>query len=247
MPTFPPRLFFPITRVLLGGNSVIDVFIMSAGILQLNAMHIGNNKNFAFLLHNDRRIKMSSSLQLLDDTAVQIRVEHTSDDRPLLSWTLTIDARNYTEVGFHLLAERFDERCQKLQTLVEGSFEYLIFTKRPYALKGVVEFDTAATWPNGTEHLVRSHIDVALTAGISEHSVRLFEADTQNAVCPREMLLFNPPPTVLGCVPEMFANVSALSKYTLDVMLANVSAGWDGETERLVKALERRRGLSFFY
>lgn len=211
--------------MLLGGNSVIDVFIMFAGILQLNAMHIGNNKNFAFLLHNDKRIKMASSLQLLDDTAVQIRVEHTSEDRPLLSWTLTIDARNYTEVGFHLLAERYDERQQKLQTLVEGSFEYLIFTKRPYALKGVVEFDTAAVaWPNGTARMVRSHIDVALTAGISEHSLRLFEADTRNAVCPREMLLFNPPPTVRDCVPEMFANVSALSKYTLDVKLENVSA-----------------------
>lgn len=197
---------------------------MFAGILQLNAMHIGNNKNFAFLLHNDKRIKMTSSLQLLDDTAVQIRVEHTSEDRPLLSWTLTIDARNYTEVGFHLLAERYDERRQKLQTLLQGSFEYLIFTKRPYALKGIVEFDTPAAWPNGTDRLVRSHIDVALTAGISEHSMRLFEADTRNEVCPRQMLLFNPPPTVRNCVSEMFANMSALSKYTLDVNLENVSA-----------------------
>lgn len=197
---------------------------MFAGILQLNAMHIGNNKNFAFLLYNDKRIKMVSSIRRLEPDVFQIHVQHTSENRPLLSWTLTVDSSNYTEVGFRLQAERFDERNQKLQTLIDGTFEYIVFRQRPYALKGTIEFDTPTQTENGTHRMLRSHIDVAATAGISEHSQGIYEADALvNGVCPREMLLFNPPPTVRDCEPEVFANISMLSKYTLDVKLANVS------------------------
>lgn len=216
--------FVHLTRVLLGGNSVIDVFIMFAGILQLNAMHIGNNKNFAFLLHNDKRIKMDSSIRLLKPDVLQIHVQHTSENRPLLSWTLTVDIQNYTEVGFRLQAERFDDRHRKLQTLIDGTFEYLVFRQRPYALKGTIEFDTPAQTENGTHELLRSRIDVAATAGVSEHSQSIYAADALvNGVCPREMLLFNPPPTVRDCGAEVFANISMLSKYTMDVKLVNVS------------------------
>lgn len=44
--------------MLLGKNSFMDTAIMFAGILQLNAMHIGNNKNFAILLQNEKNTKV---------------------------------------------------------------------------------------------------------------------------------------------------------------------------------------------
>lgn len=210
---------------MLGGNSVIDVFIMFAGILQLNAMHIGNNKNFAFLLHNNERIQMDASLDWLNSETAQLNVRHTAEERTLLNWTLSVDARNYTEVGIRLLGERFDEHRRKLQTLAEGKFEYLILAKRPYGLKGSVEFDTASATVDAGESLLRSHIDVAITAGMSEHSIGIYEAEPLiDGQCPREMLRFNPPPTVARCEPHVFANISMLSKYTLDVHFSNVSS-----------------------
>lgn len=45
-------------RVLLTKNSALDLLITLAGIIQLNAMHIGNNKNFSFLLHNAKSTKV---------------------------------------------------------------------------------------------------------------------------------------------------------------------------------------------
>lgn len=43
----------------------MDFIIMLAGIVQLNAMHIGNNKNFSFLLHNAKSTKVYKRKHLL--------------------------------------------------------------------------------------------------------------------------------------------------------------------------------------
>lgn len=37
----------------------MDFLIMVAGILQLNSMHIGNNKSFSVLLHNAKQTKVN--------------------------------------------------------------------------------------------------------------------------------------------------------------------------------------------
>lgn len=55
----------PPYRVLLGKNSFMDTVIMFAGILQLNAMHIGNNKNFAILLQNEKNTKVLVQLYII--------------------------------------------------------------------------------------------------------------------------------------------------------------------------------------
>lgn len=44
----------------------MDTVIMFAGILQLNAMHIGNNKNFAILLHNAKNTKVLVLCELIE-------------------------------------------------------------------------------------------------------------------------------------------------------------------------------------
>lgn len=93
----------------------------------------------------------------------------------------------------------------------------MVFLKRPYAIRG------SADYASTREVDVHSHVNFSLTAGHSDESVDLYGLlPAHDQQCPKEILLFHPPPTAQHCDASSFSNISMLSKYTVDLQLANV-------------------------
>lgn len=94
----------------------------------------------------------------------------------------------------------------------------MVFLKRPYVVRGTVDYNST------NSHALKAHVDFNLTAGHSDNSVELYEArETADTMCPKEILLFHPPPAIKSCDPGSFSNISMLTKYTVDLQLADVS------------------------
>lgn len=172
------------------------------------------------------------------NSEIFLKLQHISDLETLHSWNLNVNFTNQMEPRFKAIFERVtdDNNTEKvytfkyllififhqylfllLKTMIEGILENMVFLKRPYAIRGCADFKSTRKFD------LSSHVDFNLTAGHSDDSVELYELQPEfDQLCPKEILLFHPPPTAKFCDASSFSNISMLSKYTVDLHVANV-------------------------
>lgn len=175
---------------------------------------------------------------------IAMQLVHISELDTLHRWDLTVDLRNLTEIQFKAVFERVcnDKESETVKqityntttfglkkkhkkkslclskTTLEGTVENMVFLQRPYAIRGAADYNTTKS------SAVSAHVDFNFTAGHSDNTVELFAAqDRSQSGCPKEILLFHPPPSAKFCDASSFANISMLSKYTVDLQVSNVS------------------------
>lgn len=98
----------------------------------------------------------------------------------------------------------------------------MIFLKRPFSIRGFIEF--GSEYAKGTALKPKSRIDVNAKAGCADHATDLYNEliSTENSTCPRELLRFDPPPTIGDCDKDKFNNITMLSNYVATLKFANV-------------------------
>lgn len=110
------------------------------------------------------------------------------------------------------------------QILIKGLYKHLILLKRPFTFDGFIEFGHQDA--NGVVLEPIARISISTVAGSSDRALSLYNSETiedSESTCPRQMLRFNPPPSVKYCDKETFREISMLSQYAANIRFTNVS------------------------
>lgn len=95
--------------------------------------------------------------------------------------------------------------------------------KRSFAFDGFIEF--ASQNELGINVTPVARITFTTAAGFSDRAIALYNDgtfDESETICPRQMLRFNPPPSVTYCDKEAYREISTLSQYAANIRFSNV-------------------------
>lgn len=106
---------------------------------------------------------------------------------------------------------------------MKGVYKHLILFKRSFSFDGFVEF--ASQNELGLNVTPVARITFKTAAGFSDQAIALYNNgtfDESETICPRQMLRFNPPPSVTYCDKEAYREISTLSQYAANIRFSNV-------------------------
>lgn len=105
----------------------------------------------------------------------------------------------------------------------EGIYEPLVFLKNPHTFHGSVVFGESQLTKKCPKD--KSRMDLSFTYGTDTHGLELYN-DRQlegDGVCPREVLRFDPPPTLPYCKSTAYHPITSIAELNTRLKFTNVS------------------------
>lgn len=230
-------------------NMIINLLMYIFGVAQLSSIHLGHDRNFTMLVHNEKSTKIDGyickgDLESTTDTLgqqVAFSLMHSEDGRTtdtLHKWNVTLDIISSTKTNWFNVIGRIertsevDERNWK--SCINVTYAPLVFTRRPHTLNGSIEFGAAS--PTTDCPAAPSRIEFSARAGPSDHAREFLISEnplTDTDFCPKEVLKFSPIPTSKYCKRSNFENFTSITKFNMDLKFNNMPEWFDLWSSRL--------------
>lgn len=105
----------------------------------------------------------------------------------------------------------------------EGIYDPLVFLKNPHTLHGSLVFGENQITKKCPKD--KSRMDMTFTYGTDSGAMELYNSRKLegDGVCPREILRFDPPPTLPYCQIEAYRPLTSIAEFTTQLKFTNVS------------------------
>lgn len=105
----------------------------------------------------------------------------------------------------------------------EGIFEPLVFLKNPHTFHGSLVFGENQISKKCPKD--KSRMDMTFIYGTDSQAMEIYNNRKleEDGVCPREILRFDPPPTLSYCKSNAYRPITSIAEFNTRLKFANVS------------------------
>ncbi|XP_037039543.1 vitellogenin-3 [Bradysia coprophila] len=232
-------------------DTIFDHIVPVVGMFQLNSIHIGNDKQFSLLVHNDESTKIDGQL-VINLKEIDLNLNHKINDKVLHSWQVTAklsEIEDSNKVKIVKVVKRVDSEKQQWKLCFEGIYEPLVFLKNPHTLHGSLVFGDSQNTKKCPKD--KSRFDMTVMYGTVSNAMSVYDERVleENGSCPREILRFDPPPALSYCSSEDYRPITAIAEFATRLKFSNMPASFENfvhRTERIIStfsSLERMPNL----